>query len=331
MDSVAEMSKRQLITTTKPIPHNDIISTSPINLFLFDQFEKAFCDDYVQSLVNTSSEEEYNDDNYASSSSAVRPLQTSSDIIGDPRIRVRTNPNAQRTDPMQRQQQNTMTEEEKIRILNESAQARDYLQMNMSRRCQYCGAPIPGEVNEVSNPQRQHIQDGGCPEWNFMKRRRDLSEQASQSIRSTMDDINITVSKKVEYEQKLKADILSLLNLNERYGSDPLCMSSQEWNERYDGGKKDSVKVSSVSLTSPNGGHYSRGRKNNEMLSLRDYSVDRTGNMWVEPRHFTRRIDDYLKSLRDTHPAMMKGIDQALAISNERIRKGKEQQEKNDE
>jgi hypothetical protein len=230
-------------------------------------------------------------------------------ISGDPRIRVR------RPEYDIEPRRTTLTQEQQLEILTENPLAREIAFQNVNRKCRFCNSPIPGEANEYHSPQDEHVRSGECEEWNKMKKVRESSEKAHEAIQSAQRAMEFAVSKQREAQRKIEEEILTLLSLNAAHGSSLPCSSIEEWNQRYDYGRKDATKVSVTSLI----GNGYRQQGKNEKLMVRDYSIDKSGQMFYSPANITRIVDDFLNQMRQEHPDVMSSIDAKLGQANRRL------------
>lgn len=238
-------------------------------------------------------------------------------ISGDPRVRIRR-------PEYDREPSTSLTQDEQTAFLSkeENETARERVFQNMNRKCQWCKAPIPGEASEYASPQNDHIRSGECQEWNKMEAESESTGRVADTIRGAQQTMEFFAEKRREDEGRIEAEILNLLTQNAQYGEKLLCASVQEWEQRYDHGRKDAKVVCVVSSIDGPGGGVGGHKHKNEKLVVRDYSIDQRGKMYYAPKNITRMIDDHLNEMRYKFPDLMARVDAKLGGANRKLEEG---------
>lgn len=194
-----------------------------------------------------------------------------------------------------------------MKLYSENPQLLEELEQNLNRKCPYCSQNIPGRLSEYYNPLANHLRSGQCKAHSEMTKTSEATVDAARRIDTDFQEVNNLAARKLDLERDIEGKILSMLRTNAKLGQAFPCASADEYNEKYDFGRKDTREVATESPTGHGGGRHTQ-------RIVKAYSVNDAGQIYYSPANITRIIDDRLMELRSNKLTadIMRDVDQKL-------------------
>jgi hypothetical protein len=188
----------------------------------------------------------------------------------------------------------TRRDEEISAQLAQSPQLQMIRDSSLKRKCLYCNESVLGIDDPERNVShmRAHLQ--ACSKYREATDKREKSAKAVSLIDSAAKEVDTLAAQYREAYNGLLECVYSILDVNTTRGKDLPCLSSEEYNRKYDNGIKNTFKVAAVY------GAGAGSRANTERVA-RHYILDKEQKILYLPEHITRICDDKLHEIRSKH------------------------------